>query len=268
MNNPQISPKHLAFQKKQLRYRYTVIILRVLIAVLFFSLWEITARLKILDSFIFSSPSRIISTMIEMLGNNTLIEHTMITVGETLVSFLLILIIGLCISILLWLSKLFAQVIEPYLVVLNSLPKSALAPVLIVWLGANVRTIIVAGILVAIFGTIITLYTGFRESDPDKVKLITTLGGSRRDILFKVVLPSSLPAIISAAKVNIGLSLVGVIIGEFLAARKGLGYLIIYGSQTFKMDWVMMSIFILCILAMLLYKIINICEKLILKKFS
>ena len=144
--------------------------------------------------------------------------------------------------------------------VLNSLPKSALAPLLIVWLGANIRTIIVAGISVAIFGSIINLYTGFREVDPEKQKLIQTLGGSKKDELTKIVLPSSVPLILSVMKVNIGLCLVGVIIGEFIGARQGLGYLIIYGSQTFKLTWVLMSIVILCVIAMGLYAALDLIE--------
>lgn len=261
------SQKQRDFVKKHRFYRYTVMILRIALFIGFFSIWEITAQLGVLDAFIFSSPSRIVKTLIEMLQAKTLFMHTMITVGETFLSFLLILFIGLGVAVILWLSKLLSDVLEPYLVILNSLPKSALAPVLIVWLGNNTKTIIVTGISVAIFGTIITLYTVFREVDPEKIKLIQTLGGSKKDILCKLVLPASLPAIISTMKVNIGLSLVGVIIGEFLAARKGLGYLIIYGSQTFKMDWVIMSIFILCILAVILYKAISMLEKAISKRW-
>lgn len=152
-------------------------------------------------------------------------------------------------------------ILEPYLVILNSLPKSALAPVLIVWLGNNPKTIIVTAISIAVFGTIINLYTSFSQIDSEKIKLIKMLGGNRLDVLFRLILPSSLPIIISNAKVNIGLCLVGVIIGEFLAARRGLGFLIIYGSQTFKMNWVLMSIVILCIIAGVLYLILNRLEK-------
>ena len=141
------------------------------------------------------------------------------------------------------------------------MPKSALAPVFIVWLGNNVKTIIVAAVSVAVFGSIITLYTNFIGVEEDKIKLIKTLGGSKKDVLFKVILPSNVPSIISVMKVNIGLSLVGVIIGEFLAAKAGLGYLIIYGSQVFKLDWVIMSVVILCILATFLYKILNFIER-------
>ncbi len=165
------------------------------------------------------------------------------------------------IRLLLWLSPRLSAILEPYLVVLNSLPKSALAPLLIVWLGANIRTIIVAGMSVAIFGSIISLYTGFQEIDPDELKLIDTLGGSRRHELFKVVLPASVPYLLSTMKVNIGLCLVGVVIGEFIGAKKGLGYLIIYSSQVFKLDWMLMSIVLLCIIAMGLYSLLNVLEK-------
>lgn len=263
-----MSSKQIAFIKQRHRYRHTVIILRCALFVGFFTAWEVCARTGILNAFIFSSPSRIIAALIKMIQENTLFTHMFITIGETLLSFLLILVLGIGFAVILWLSRLVSDVLEPYLVVLNSLPKSALAPVLIVWLGNNPKTIIVTGISVAIFGTIITLYTEFSQVDPEKVKLIRTLGGTKKDLLFKLVLPGSIPAIISTMKVNIGLSLVGVIIGEFLAAKKGLGYLIIYGSQTFKMDWVIMSVFILCILAMVLYKCINSLEKLINKKIN
>ena len=151
--------------------------------------------------------------------------------------------------------------------VLNSLPKSALAPLLIVWLGANERTIVVAGMSVAIFGSVINLYSGFCQADPEKLKLIETLGGHKKEKLTKIILPASLPLIISVMKVNIGLCLVGVIIGEFIGARKGLGYLIIYGSQTFKLTLVLMSIMILCIIAMGLYTVLNLLEKYIQKSY-
>ena len=144
---------------------------------------------------------------------------------------------------------------------LNSLPKSALAPILIVWLGSSMRTIVAAAVSVAVFGSILTLHNGFMSMDPDQARLIRSLGGGKREILFKVLLPGSVPLIISNMKVNVGLCLVGVIIGEFLAARLGLGYLIIYGSQVFKLDLVLMSIVILCILAALMYQGIALADR-------
>lgn len=263
MNNASVNQKE--YLKQRLHHKRMVTIMRILILVLFIALWEITARLGIIDSFIFSSPSRVLNTFISMVQDKSIFLHVGVTLAETLISFALVVLLGIATAVLLWLSKKLSEILEPYLVVLNSLPKSALAPLLIVWLGANMKTIIVAGISVAIFGTILNLYTGFKEVSPDKIKLIYTLQGTKKDVLLRVVLPSTIPTIISVMKVNIGLALVGVVIGEFIGSKQGLGYLIIYGSQVFKLDWVIMSIVILCIIDMGLYKIINFVEKSYLK---
>ena len=265
MNNASANQKE--YLKKRLHHKRMVTIMRILILVLFIALWEITARLGIIDSFIFSSPSRVLNTFISMVQDKTIFLHVGVTLAETLISFALVVLLGIATAVLLWLSKKLSEILEPYLVVLNSLPKSALAPLLIVWLGANMKTIIVAGISVAIFGTILNLYTGFKEVSPDKIKLIYTLQGTKKDVLLRVVLPSTIPTIISVMKVNIGLALVGVVIGEFIGSKQGLGYLIIYGSQVFKLDWVIMSIVILCIIAMGLYTIIHFVVKSSLKNF-
>ncbi|RKD30420.1 ABC transporter permease [Lacrimispora algidixylanolytica] len=249
------------FIQKEKTHRRNVSVIRMLLLVLFLSLWELCARLGFINDFIFSSPTRVTICFLDMVKDNSIFVHTGVTVMETLISFALVVVFGLLISILLWSSRSISEVLEPYLVMLNSLPKSALAPILIVWLGNNIKTIIVASISVAVFGCIMTLHTGFSQTDPDKIKLIYSLGGTKKDVLLKVLLPGSIPLIISNMKVNIGLCLVGVIIGEFLAANKGLGYLIIYGSQVFKMDLVVMSIVILCIVSAFLYQGITLLEK-------
>ena len=255
------SPTQKAYLARQKRDRRLVVSARLLVFLIFLAQWEILARAGWIDSFIFSSPSMIFKTFVEMAKNHSLFIHIGATLKETLLSFLFVVVLGLGISILLWVYPRLAKVLEPYLVVLNSLPKSALAPLLIVWLGARQRTIIVAGMSVAIFGCILNLYTGFGEVNPEKRKLIRTLGGGKKEELLKIVLPSCIPLILANMKVNIGLCLVGVIIGEFIGARKGLGYLIIYGSQTFRLTWVLMSIVILCIIAMLLYFALYLIEK-------
>ena len=160
--------------------------------------------------------------------------------------------IGIFGAVALWSSRRLAKILEPYLVILNSLPKSALAPLLIVWLGNNMKTIITAAVSVAVFGSILTLYNGFLSMDPDQIRLIYTLGGKQKDVLTKVLLPGSVPLIISNMKV---------IIGEFLSAQAGLGFLIIYGSQVFKLDLVIMSIVILCILSAILYQAVAVLER-------
>lgn len=258
--------QELFIRRLKLR-RITVCAARVLILAGFLFLWEFCAGRGIIDSFIFSSPSKIAACFWEMVLDRSIFSHISITLYETLASFLLVTVCSILLAVLLWCSKRLSDILEPYLVVLNSLPKSALAPLLIVWLGATPKTIIVAGMSVAVFGSIMNLYTSFAAVDREKVKLIYTLHGGRRHVLAKVVLPGSVPAIISNMKVNIGLCLVGVVIGEFLAARSGLGYLIIYSSQVFKMDWLLMSIVLLCIMAMALYAVIGVVEKLYKRRF-
>ncbi len=255
-----ISYQQKNYIKKHKHHHTMVRVYRLLIFVLFLSLWEIAANLEWIDAFFFSSPSRIVRCTVDMLFKKDLLTHMGITILETLLSFLLVFLFSLFTATLLWYSKTLSEIIEPYIVVLNSLPKSALAPLFIVWLGTGIDTIIVAGISVAIFGSIISLYTGFMQVDKEKITLIYTLGGNRKDAFFKVVFPGSIPILLSNMKVNIGLSLVGVIIGEFLAAKRGLGYLIIYGSQVFMMNMVISSIILLCLIAMGLYLFIQFVE--------
>ena len=264
MTTPTANQLH--YLKNRLRYERRIRFLRIFLAIGFFLLWETAARADWIDSFFFSSPGRIVTTFLSMVKDGSIFLHIGITLSETLLSFLLVVVFGLAISLILWFFESASKVMEPYLVILNSLPKSALAPLLIVWLGASFRTIIVAGMSVAIFGTILNLYTGFAETGKDKIKLIYTLHGTKKDALLKVVLPSTIPMIISIMKVNIGLCLVGVVIGEFIGARNGLGYLIIYGSQVFKLDLVIMSIIILCMMAMLLYGSVTLVENYYFKK--
>lgn len=257
----EVSATHQKFLQDYKKNKVKIRIAQWSIFVFFLFIWEFSSRVGWLNSFIFSSPSRVLKTIVNMGRDGSLFYHTGITLLETFVSFALVIIIGLAVAVLLWWNDSISKVLEPYLVILNSLPKTALAPIFIVWLGNNMKTIIVAAVSVAVFGSIITLYSNFQAVEEDKMKLIYTFGGTKKDILFKVILPSNIPSIISVMKVNIGLSLVGVIIGEFLAAKAGLGYLIIYGSQVFKLDWVIMSIVILCIVASGLYGILSYVEK-------
>ncbi|MFI3200608.1 MAG: ABC transporter permease [Eubacteriales bacterium] len=256
----------LDYINKEKKKRNIIIFSRFAILICFLGIWECATYYEWIDAFFYSSPSRLAITFLTMAKNLTIFQHTGITILETLISFVLVTIISLFIAMVLWYYKQLAEIVEPYFIMLNSLPKSALAPLLIVWLGTGMKTIIVAGISVAIFGSIMTLYTGFIQMDEEKEKLIYTLGGSRYHILTKIMLPGTIPIIISTMKVNIGLCLVGVIIGEFLAARIGLGYLIIYSSQVFQLDRLILAIVILCGIAYLLYEIICKIERAILSK--
>ena len=206
--------------------------------VFFFLLWEVAARQNWIDPFIFSQPSRMFHAMVLMIIDGTLWKHIGITLWETIVGFLLGTIFGTLIAILLWWNHFISAVTEPYLVVLNALPKTALAPIIIVWLGNNMTSIIATALMTSVIVTIMTVLGGFLEIDGDKIKLIQTFGGTKKQVLTKVILPASIPSIINALKINVGLSFVGVIVGEFLVAQAGLGFLIVYGSQVFKLDCV------------------------------
>lgn len=255
------SERQMKYLQKQKKKKRTIQIARILLLVVFLLLWEVTSRLEIIDSFFFSSPTKLWNCFLSMITEQALFTHIGISLLETLYSFLFIMLISIVIASLLWRFEYAAKILEPVLVILNSLPKSALAPLIIVWLGTGMRTIIVAGVSVALFGCIINLYTCFQNTDPDKQKLIYILGGKKHHVFTMVILPSGIPTIISNMKVNIGLALVGVMIGEFLAAKQGLGYLIIYASQVFKLDWLILCILILCLIAIMLYEILHMIEK-------
>ena len=256
-----LTSQELFVKRHRIRHR-SITVFRFLILFVFLFMWELSAQMNWIDDFFFSSPSLVLKCFLDMLYDLSFFTHTGITLLETLLSFALVFLICMAVATLLWSSPMLSEIMEPFLVILNSLPKSALAPLLIVWLGTGLKTIVVAGISVAVFGSIISLYTGFKQVDTEKLKLIRTLGGNKKDAFLKVVLPASIPVILSNMKVNIGLALVGVIIGEFLAARRGLGYLIIYGTQVFQLNMVITSIIILCFIAVGLYQIIQFLEHL------
>lgn len=223
-------------------------------------LWELAAKLNLIDSFLTSYPSQVWKLFLQYSQDGNLYYHIGISVFETVVGFLAGTILGILIAIGLWWSDFWAKVLDPYLVMLNSLPKTALAPIIIIWVGAGYSGIIVTAITVSIVITIMNMYISFVSVDEDKIKLIETFGGTKFQVFKKVVLPYSIPTMISTLKVNIGLSWVGVIVGEFLVSKAGLGYLIVYGGQVFKLDLVMMSVFILALISALMYKVIALLE--------
>ena len=240
-----------------------VVVSQVLILLVFLVIWEVLANKGIIDSFITSSPSRIINTFSNF-ASNDLIMHTKVTCYETLIGFLLGTTIGIIIAIILWWSKFISKVVEPYLVVLNSLPKVALGPIIIIWVGAGTKAIIVMAIAISLIVTILDILNGFLNTDKDIIKMAKTFNASKLQILTKIVIPANITNFINSLKINIGLSLVGVISGEFLISKAGLGYLITYGGQVFKLDLVMSSVIILGIVAGIMYLAVMLIEKLIL----
>jgi len=255
-----MSKEHDLYIKKIRNTKLKVGFFRIFILVSFIALWEISATLKWVDPFLTSSPSRILKSFISLYENGDLVSHILISCYETILGFTLGTVFGTIIAIILWWFPFCSKVLDPYLVVLNALPKVALAPIIIFWIGTGLTTIIFIALLISIITTILSVYSGLIEVDNEKILLMNTFQASKIQILRYLILPSSIPVIISSLKINVGLSWVGVIMGEFLVARKGLGFLIVYGGQTSQLDMVMMSIVLLAIIAFIMYKLLYLIE--------
>ncbi len=264
---PALSPERTHYLEQNRRIARRIRFCRWGLLVAFLLLWEGTARLGVIDSFIFSAPSRILLTYRTMFADG-LLYHIRVTVGETLAGFLLGAAIGVLLAILLWWNSLVAKISEPYLVVLNSLPKIALGPVIIIIAGAGTKAIVFMALAISLVVTVLEMLSGFRDTDACAIRMARTFGATKRQVFTKIVFPANIPTLFDSLKVNIGLSLVGVIAGEFLVSRAGLGYLIVYGGQVFKMDLVMASVIILAVTAALLYEAVALMQRCIGRRFG
>ncbi|MCF3943490.1 ABC transporter permease [Oceanobacillus alkalisoli] len=243
-----------AYQKGLKKERKIVLTWQVGIAVIFFLCWEISSRLYIIDPLLFSSPSKIFDLILTRIANGSLFVHVSVTLFETLLGFLIGTIGGVLIATSLWYSNRFANIMDPYLVIFNAMPKVALGPILIVALGPGYLSIIAMGFIISVIVTTLVVYRAFLEVDRNYTMVLRSFGANQSQIFKEAIFPASLPVMISTLKVNVGLSWVGVIVGEYLVSKQGLGYLIIYGFQVFDFSLVMASLVIIAILAALMYK--------------
>ena len=255
------SKEHLAYLKAIRRHDRAVRLVQALVLFLFLGLWELGARLGWFDVFILSCPSRVLAAIGRLWGEGSLFIHVGVTLYETVMGFLLGTVLGIFLAVILWWLPFVHEVMDPYLVVINALPKIALGPVLIVWIGAGMGSIIVMAVLVSLVVTTVTVLSGFTAAAREKQFLMRTLGASKGQTFMKVVLPAGVSHMMSALKISVGMSWVGVIVGEYLVSKSGLGYLIVYGGQVFKLDLVMASVVILCLLAALMYGGVALLEK-------
>lgn len=257
-----MSDEHKQYIKSQKKERYKIYGYQLSLLFIIILSWQILTDLKILDSFIVSSPKKVIKTIISLYQGNNLFIHINTTLFEIFISFVISLLIAIMFSSLLWFFPKFAKVFEPYLTILNSLPKVALGPIILIWFGTKTTSIIIMAILISCIVLIINIYNGFISIDPNKVKLIKSLTSNRLKLYIYLIFPANISTIISNMKICISMSLIGIIMGEFLVSKKGIGYLIMYGSQVFNLDLVMTGIIILCIIATTLYYFIYYIEKL------
>ncbi|MFA9423402.1 MAG: ABC transporter permease [Sedimentibacter sp.] len=248
-----ISKEHAEYLTSIKKEKTFIKITQITIFVVFIALWEMAARNNLIDTFLTSSPGAIFGLIVKYVENGSLFKHLYVSTTETIAGFLTGTIVGFLVSILLWWFKKLARISEPYIVILNSLPKTALAPIIILWAGMGFSGVVVTAASISVVVTIMTLYTGFINVEKDKIVLLKTMGATKYQILRKVIIPANIPNIMSVIKVNIGLSWIGVIVGEFLVSKAGIGYLILYGSQTFKLDLVMMGVFVLGLIAAIMY---------------
>ncbi len=250
-----------AYLRGQKRDKIFVGLGQVATFILFLGLWELLAQTGVIDPFFFSSPSRIVVTIVELAGGGNLFIHIWTSLYETIIGFILATAIGFIIAVLLWWSERLRRILEPYLIILNSLPKIALGPMIIFWVGSGSGATIVMCILICVIITTISMLNAFISCDNDKILLMKSMHANRLQILFKLVIPNALPEFVSVLKINVGMSWVGTIMGEYLSSRAGLGYLINYGSQILKLDIVMASITLLCVLAGGMYFLVSPLEK-------
>jgi len=251
------SDEHKKYLKKLKKEKFIITFFKIFIIVFLLILWELLARFDVINTFLMSSPSKVIITTIDLFKNYDLISHIFITSYETILSFSLASLIGLLVASIFWINEPLAKIFDPYLTVLNSLPKVSLGPLIIIWMGANTSSIILMAILIEVFTTIISLYNAFLKTDYYKILLFKSLNATKFQIFTKLVFRGNLPTLINTLKINVSLSLIGVIMGELLVSKKGLGYLINFGSQTFNLNLVITSIFILGILSYIFYMVID-----------
>lgn len=262
------SKEHIRYLKRLRGKKAGITSGRIAVVVVFFGLWEALTALGALDSFITSSPSRMAIKLAELFSTGNLLYHMGITLAETVLSFLLATGMGMLIAVLLWWFETARKILEPHLVILNALPKIALGPVIIIWVGAGTASIIVMALLISLIITIINTLQGFLSVDEGKLRLFKTMKAGKLQTLTKLVLPASIPNLIAILKVNVGLCWVGTIMGEYLVSKAGLGYLIIYGGTVFDLDIVMTATVVLCVLAAIMYYLVLAAEKLIRRKFN
>lgn len=260
-----MSNEQKLFLKNIKKEKIIIKLFQLLLVFIILIAWEMLTKYEIINGFIWSSPSRIINTIINLIQIGSFFNHIGITLLEVLISFFLGIVLAFIIALILYIYKFLAKILDPFLTMLNSLPKVALGPLIIIIAGANMKSIVIMALLINVIVSTLTIYNGFNTTDEYKLMLLKTLGATKKDILINLVIPSSYQTIVTSLKLNLSLTLIGVIMGEFLVSKEGIGYLIVYGKQVFNLDYVMTGIILLAIISYIIYKLITILEQMLLK---
>lgn len=262
-----LSKQHLQFLAVQKRRKVFVLLAQIGTLTLLLGLWELLAQVGAIDAFITSCPSRIWRTFVELTADGTLLHHAWVSTLETFVGFVIGTVVGYAVAVVLWWNNFLKDVFEPYIVVLNSLPKIALGPIIIIWAGTGKASIITMAVLISVVITTITILNGFCATDGEKVLLLRAMRANRLQIFVKLVAPANVPTLMATLKINVGMAWIGSIMGEYLVSKEGLGYLLVYGSQVFRLDLVMTCTIVLCALAGVMYALVALLEKIVVKRF-
>ena len=259
------SVEHKEYLKKIKINKILIHLSRIIILLLFIFIWEYLSNKEIINPFIYSSPSKILNTIKTLYIQNNLFTHIWMTIYETIISFLLATFLGLIISIILWYSDFLYKVLDPYITIINSLPKVALGPVIIIIAGANINSIIIMALLISLIVVISNIYSGFINTDRNKIVLLKSFKANKYQILKYLVIPSNYQTIINSLKINISMTLIGVTMGELLVSKKGIGYLINYGKEIFNLNIVFSGVLILLIVSYLLYLMVELLSNYLIK---
>ena len=268
MSHEHASLAHRRYRRARRRHRWSVAAGQVVVLVALLAAWQAAADLGLVSAFLTSRPTAVVETIARLAAQGQLWGHVAHTTLGTVVGFAAGTGIGVAIAAVLWWSPFLARVLEPYLVVFNAIPKVALGPLFIVWLGTNIRAVMAMGIAITVVIAVVVVFAAFQETDPARLTLLRSLGASRWQQFRLVVVPASVPAVLAALKANVGLALVGAVTGEFLAGGRGLGYLIVYGGQVFDMNLVMASLMLLVVLSTALYGAVSLAERVVRRRFA
>lgn len=238
----------------------------LLAALLFF--WEIGSRIGLIDPFFFSSPTAIFRTAVVKWQSGQLPRDILYTTSSTLLGFLLGTLIGSFAGLMFWFSRPVALVAEPWLVILNALPKLALAPVMVIIIGIGFASKVALAFLMTVVVAAMSAYGGVQTVDPALLTLLSSLGASKWQVFTHLVVPSSLPSMITGLRVNIALAMAGSIVGEFIASDRGLGRMIVYAGTVFDLPLVWVGVVVLSIVSILMYAAVVLTEKLLLRAIS
>lgn len=226
--------------------------------------WELGARFEIIDPFFWSLPSEIFATWMQIIQDGTAWRDTLFTFQSTISGFIIGTLGGALLGLSFWWSKYYAKIAEPFIIMFEAMPKLALAPIIVLIFGLGISSKIAMAVAITIVITTLTTYNGMKQIDNDLIRMIYSLGATRFQVFTKVVVPWTMPSIISALRINIGLALTGAIVGEYIGSTNGIGRMIFYAGQTYEISLIWAGIFNLSLLSMILYLIVGQLEKILL----